>query len=216
MERADAQAESYIRSIIEEANLEAQSLDPLERMTGHAGLVSEDTSGLTLTREEREGVVNIGLVYLNRRTRQQREEAKKAGNIGGTVGNYKPTALARGREKIPPEIGRRFDAHGIARGSPGDQVVALDNLLTNGVNPNRAFHTAFLRTEPEIAQYHLYDFGGFIVVSPRGGTIMKDGIAAVLVNEHFAGALPIFRKRFPSINFISANDLPSAFQRELG
>lgn len=213
-----AEAEKYLQSLLENANQEAQSLDPLERANGYVRRVSEDVSRRwTLTDEERKGITNISLVYLNRRTRQQREEARKAGNIPGTVGDYRPTALARGREKIPAEIGRRFEAHGIARGTLGDEVVALDNLLTNGVDPKRGFSTTVLRDpEREFEQYHLYDFGGFIVVGPAGGTIREDGIKTVLVNEHFVGALPIFRRRFPHVSFISANDLPSAFQRELG
>lgn len=214
----EVKAEGYLQGLIERANQEVQSLDPLERLNGSLTVGSKDILGrLTLTEEEIEGIANISLVYLNRRTEQQREEAKTAGNILGTVGAYKPRALSEGREKIPAEIGRRFEAHGIARGTLGDQVVALDNLLTNGVDPKRGFSTTVLRDpEREFEQYHLYDFGGFIVVGPSGGTIERDGIKAVLVNEHFVGALPIFRRRFPHVTFISANDLPSAFQRELG
>lgn len=214
----EAKVEGYLQNLLKTASQEAQSLDPLERITGHGRVVSKDISGrLTLTEEEIKGIVNISLLYLNRRTRQQHEEAKTAGNIQGMVGEYKPTALKEGREKIPAEIGRRFEAHGIARGTLEDQIVALDNLLTNGVDRKRGFSTTVLRDpKREFAQYHLYDFGGFIVVGPAGGTIMEDGITAVLVNEHFVGALPIFRRRFPHVTFISANDLPSAFQRELG
>ena len=76
-----------------------------------------------------------------------------------------------GREAIDPAVGRHFDAHGIAKGYEFDQLANLNTLLTQGLDPNRSFHTAPLRLSDAdesgaasaLGAAGPYDTGGFIV-----------------------------------------------------
>lgn len=205
------QYEDYLQTIIENARREASTLDPLLTFTGHTRVDSANVnSPLTLTDVEREGIVDMALLYLDHQTKQLQERMRQTGEMV-IPGQYEPRALAENRKKISPKIGEQYDAHGIARGTLMDQLVSLDNLLTNGISGDRTLHTAYLRGRAESQiQEHLYDMGGFIIIGPAGGKIHKDGIAAVLYNEHFAPARPILQARFPRVKFISANDLPQA------
>lgn len=62
---------------------------------------------------------------------------------------YTPDALMDQREVLSPAIGKRFDAHGIAKGSLSEQLEALDTLLTTGLDAERPFHTTALRLTDE-------------------------------------------------------------------
>lgn len=90
--------------------------------------------------------------------------------------------------------------------------------MAKGIDPNKPFHTLPLREtdENEAAGAALgavgpYDSGGFIVVSELD-TSVKEGIAGVLVNEHYYGAIPTLEKHFPGIRFIKAEDAPQAME----
>lgn len=205
------QRDAYIQTILENARKEASTLDPLVTFTGHTRVDSANIkSPLTLTDVEREGIIDIALLYLDYQTKQYQERMRQVGEMA-IPGQYEPRALAENRKKISPEIGEQYDAHGIARGTLMDQLVSLDNLLTNGISGDRTLHTAYLRGRAEgQIQEHLYDMGGFIIIGPAGGKIHEDGIVAVLYNEHFAPARPILQARFPKVKFISGNDLPQS------
>lgn len=133
-------------------------------------------------------------------------------------GEYDESTLMIGRASIDPEVGRRFQAHGLAKGSMGDQVRFLNTLLFKGIDSERPFHTAPLRQTDEIERAGAglgavgpFDHGGFIVVSELDKSI-EEGIAGVLVNEHFYGAIPTLEKHFPGIKFIKAAEAPKAME----
>jgi hypothetical protein len=70
-------------------------------------------------------------------------------------------------EQVSPDIGRDYDAHGIAK---SDQLTKLLHLLEQGVDPNLAFHTAPFELGNEER-----GAGG----NTAGGTAHKDGLAVV-------------------------------------
>ncbi|MCL5784072.1 MAG: hypothetical protein M1142_01800 [Patescibacteria group bacterium] len=127
---------------------------------------------------------------------------------------YEPMELAFKRAEIDPEIGRRFDAHGIAKGGYADQLRALNFLLSKGIDPSRPFHSTRLRMLDEdeaaiagaIGAAGPYDNGAFIVIG-RPDQMLSDGIEGVLVNEHFYGAIPTLQQRFPNVRFIKASEI---------
>jgi len=133
-------------------------------------------------------------------------------------GRYDESTLMIGRESINPEVGKRFQAHGLAKGGMGDQVRSLNTLLFKGIDPERPFHSLPLRQTDEIEQaagglgaVGPFASGGFIVFSELDKSI-KEGIAGVLVNEHFYGAIPTLEKHFPGVKFIKADEAPQAME----
>ena len=133
-------------------------------------------------------------------------------------GRYDWTELMIGRHDIRPEIGKRFQAHGLAKGSMGEQLKFLNTLLAEGIDPKRPFHTLPLRETDENEQaggamgaVGPYDSGSFIVISEIDKS-MKEGIAGVLVNEHCYGAIPTLEKHFPGVKFIKAGEAPQAIE----
>lgn len=69
-------------------------------------------------------------------------------------------------EKVSGDVGRDYDAHGIAK---SDQLTQLLRLLEQGVDPNRTLHTAPF----ELRDKEREGAGG----TTTGGTAYKDGIA---------------------------------------
>lgn len=123
--------------------------------------------------------------------------------------------LRAGRKSIDPVIGKRFDAHGIAKGNYKEQLEALNYLLTKGIDPQRRFHTVPLRETNEVEAALAaglgadgpYTDGGFIVIGSPDKLIMDNGIVAVLVNEDYYRAIDVLRQRFPGIKFIRADEM---------
>jgi hypothetical protein len=130
--------------------------------------------------------------------------------------------LMSARQEISPDIGKRFDAHGIAKGSVAEQLESLNRLLTKGPDPSKTLHTTKLRLSErdEIAAAAAigaggpYSNGGFIIVS-HPDKMIADGIAGVLVNEHFYEAIPVLRLRFPEVKFIRADELKTGLEELL-
>lgn len=128
---------------------------------------------------------------------------------------YSPRALMDNRSKIPPDIGKRFDAHGISKNGFLSQLKSLVGLLSEGIDNTREFHTAALRLTDEeeigaasgIGAVGPYENGGFIIIGHPDNTIREKGICAVLVEEHFYSAIPILQQKFPHILFIRADEM---------
>jgi len=121
--------------------------------------------------------------------------------------------LHTAREKLAPEVGKQFDAHGIAKGA--DDLQNLVNLLNKGIDPNRPFYTMNLQGTSEenaaaaggMGAAGPYDVGGFIVLSEPGGKINKSGIKGVLVNNQFYDALPELQSAYPNVRWIKSGEM---------
>lgn len=127
----------------------------------------------------------------------------------------KVVTLMEERLQLSPEIGRVFDAHGIIKGAGEvDQLDTLDRLLTQGIDPNRTFHSLPLRETDEIEQMAAaamgsagpYDTGAFIVISHPGMSI-REGIAGVIVNEHYYPFIDELQTAYPGVKFIKAGEM---------
>ena len=127
--------------------------------------------------------------------------------------NYEPIALMLALDNIPAVLGKRFDAHGIAKGSYKQQLESLVSLLTSGINPEKPFHSMPLTGAKDAAAAFgaagPYDTGMFIVLS-KPGKMLTESITAVLVNEPFYNAVPKLQSAFPQVEFINASDAPQA------
>jgi hypothetical protein len=112
---------------------------------------------------------------------------------------------------IDPEIGRNFDAHGIAKISIYHQLDSLINLLQKGINPEKPFFTAPLALRADdakgsdVAGGTANKTGSFIVLGEMGKSITESGIKHVLVNDAFYGAIEKLSKAFPQVEFIRAD-----------
>ena len=114
--------------------------------------------------------------------------------------------------QIDPEMGRRFDAHGIAKVNEAFQLDALLNLLDNGIDKNRPFHTGNLElpAEEKIGGADspggvAYKDGSFVVMGGPDELMIKGGIKNVIVNDAYYGAVDRLRTAYPSVNFIRAD-----------
>ena len=112
---------------------------------------------------------------------------------------------------LKPEIGAKFDAHGLAKVSVTDQLRQLNNLLTKGIDKDKPFFTAPLSCDPKLGSGlgtgggHAYRDGSFIVVSGKGKAIAADGIEHVIVNDAYYPIVADLRQKFPNINFVRAD-----------
>ena len=120
---------------------------------------------------------------------------------------------------LKPEIGAKFDAHGLAKVSVTDQLKQLNTLLTRGINKDKPFFTAPLSCDPKLGSGlgtgggHAYRDGSFIVVSGKGKTICSDGIEHVIVNDAYYPIIEDLRRRFSNVNFVRADEAVEYFSR---
>ncbi len=80
-------------------------------------------------------------------------------------------------EKVDPEIGRQYQAHGIAKGSATDMMDGLLNLLNNGISSEKTFYTAPFEIRDEDRA------GAGAGVGTASGTAYKDGVAVILAEK---------------------------------
>lgn len=137
--------------------------------------------------------------------------------------------LSQALAAMPPEVGRRFDAHGIAKGG---EFASFINLLTKGVNPEKNFSTTNLMVNIEAGQVgavNPYDDGGIIVIGPvnepkemnaeRKGIFdtrtSKTDIQYVALDQQYYFALPQLQEAFPNIKFVKAKDLVTFMSEEV-
>lgn len=120
---------------------------------------------------------------------------------------------------LKPEIGAKFDAHGLAKVSVTDQLRQLNTLLTKGIDKEKSFFTAPLSCDPKLGSGlgtgggHAYRDGSFIIVSGKGKTICSDGIEHVIVNDAYYPVIEDLRNRFPNVNFVRADEAVEYFSR---
>ena len=121
---------------------------------------------------------------------------------------------------LKPEIGAKFDAHGLAKIGVADQLAQLNNLLTKGIDKNRQFFTAPLAVADDAAGIgvglgtaggHAYRDGSFIVIAAKDKKLAQDGISYVIVNDAYYNIIDDLAKRFPNQKFIRADKAAEFF-----
>ncbi|HTE57443.1 MAG TPA: hypothetical protein VK694_01775 [Verrucomicrobiae bacterium] len=117
----------------------------------------------------------------------------------------------------PSEVGTHYDAHGIA--NKYDPVVALDRLLTGGIDPDKPmlYSMGFI-DDPEngsaVGADRPLTSGGFIVVAEKDKKLAADGISYVVTGEEYASTLDILRERHPEVTFLSWDEAPAVFTQQ--
>lgn len=163
----------------------------------------KDKTSKGLSEEEMRQILNVERDYI--RSKPVEDDPI----FGGAP--YEPIDLMNYRYELPPEIGSKFDAHGISKVSKAHQLRTLNTLLTDGIDPALPFHTLCLRDTDEKEDWGVglgakgpHADGAFIVVGKPNTFIRDSGIAGVIVNDDFYGAVSLLQKRFPNIRFIKA------------
>lgn len=133
------------------------------------------------------------------------------------------TDIMRTRIEMNPEIGEKFDAHGITKVSMAYQLRALVNLLENGVDPNKNFHTAPLELKlenrgggPNSSGAVASGDGSFIVLGAPGKPIAESGIKYVIVNDAYYSAMDAFKRGYPQVEFIRADQMAKRLAKITG
>lgn len=116
---------------------------------------------------------------------------------------------------IDPDVGERFDAHGIAKGTARTQFDALTSILGQGIDASKSFHSAPLEIPAEkraalgaalgTGGGTAYKEGSFVLLGEIDRPI-TDGIKYVIVNPSFQGSLERLRQVFPAVEFIASQD----------
>lgn len=155
------------------------------------------------------------------------EEINNIAGYAGTYGQMHPTNrkgfpriftpldLMVGLNELDPEIGKRFDSHGIAKEYTSDQINALNTILTTGIDTDRDFSTVPLKDTPEMQALYAaglgaprpYAQGACIVIGSPDANILSEGVKGVILNDHIYPALPLFQKAFPDITFMRADEM---------
>lgn len=117
---------------------------------------------------------------------------------------------------LSEKIGMRYDAHGIAKGSIPEQLKQLNKILGGGIDKTRKLYTAPLAVPSDIARGAgaglgtaggcAYRDGSFILLSEKDKLISDSGIKSVIVNDVYYPIMQDLRKKFPSVNFMRADE----------
>ena len=124
---------------------------------------------------------------------------------------------------LAPEIGSKFDAHGLAKIGVADQLRQLNTLLSKGIDKNKPFYTALLVAKNSAgagaglgtAGGHAYRDGSFIVVGEPSKLIEESGIKHVIVNDAYYNIIDDLGKKFPQIGFVRADEAVEYFTKLL-
>ena len=120
---------------------------------------------------------------------------------------------------LKPEIGAKFDAHGLAKVSVTYQLKQLNTLLTKGINKDKPFFTAPLSCDPKLGSGlgtgggHAYRDGSFILVSDSGKSLCTDGIKHVIVNDAYYNIIKDLQLKFSDVNFVRADQAVEYFSK---
>ena len=121
------------------------------------------------------------------------------------------------------EIGQKFDAHGMSKGSICEQLKELNSLLTNGIDKSKKFFTAPLAL-PENTMRGAgaglgtsggcaYRSGSFILVGEKSKMIENSGVKHVIVNDAYYNIIDDLQRKFPEINFVRADKATDYFSK---
>ena len=124
---------------------------------------------------------------------------------------------------LPDEIGKLYDAHGLAKSSVPDQLKQLNELLTKGIDKTKNFYTAPLSVPKEDVRLlgpalgtgggcALRD-GSFIIVGDKSKLLVDSGIKHVIVNDAYYNIIEDLRRKFPEVNFVKAENAVEYFSK---
>lgn len=106
-------------------------------------------------------------------------------------------------------VGIKFDAHGIAKGTPYE---LLDKLLTEGIRKDRTFYSmSFInagRYGGAFGADRPFTSGGIIVVSDFGQLLIDAGIKYVILGEEYNRLIDFLRKKYPQVEIVPWHDAP--------
>lgn len=118
------------------------------------------------------------------------------------------TELEIAMHGIDQEIGRRFAAHGMTKGTGVFQLASMIKFLTQGV-PDTVYTAPLeLRDNERAAGSAMgtaggtaYRSGHFILVSDLDQPLSA-GVKYVIVNMPFSPGVPVLQRKFPNVKFI--------------
>ena len=121
------------------------------------------------------------------------------------------------------EIGQKFDAHGMAKGTLLEQLYELNSLLLKGIDKTKNFFTAPLALPKDLIQGVgaglgtsggcAYRNGSFILVGEKAKLIEDSGIKHVIVNDAYYKIIDDLQRRFPEVNFVRADKATDYFSQ---
>lgn len=148
------------------------------------------------------------------RTRGLRKIQKTTGIPATVVGGL---GLEWAIDNTPQEIGKRFQAHGIAKGDP---IKLLDNILTKGIDPNKTLYSMpFNRANEALEAFgadHPKTEGGIIVISGPDQKLVGDGIRMVGLGEEYMGVVDLLQGKYPKVSFIPWHEIPETLSNLVG
>lgn len=114
-----------------------------------------------------------------------------------------------------PDVGEKFDAHGIAKGDP---VELLNNILVKGIDKDRTLYsTGFTRSNEAAgaigASYPKAE-GGIIIVGDFDGRLTETGVKHVIVGEEYMKVVDLLRKKYPAVQIVPWHDAPKVLTEE--
>lgn len=142
-------------------------------------------------------------------------EERRLGSERDVAPRYAAEGIEKTFEQIPKEVGRKFQAHGIA-GKYGSSSTELDTLLKTGIDTDRTFYTTELRYNPEagaaIGADSPFTEGGLVVVGDLGARQVGDsGIKYVIVGEQYLRCFDVMQSKYPDVKFVTWHDAPQFF-----
>jgi hypothetical protein len=102
-----------------------------------------------------------------------------------------------------------YQAHGLAKGSPADQLSALDRLLTKGPEVDQIFHSGPLRPSAEMRSTGVLNTrtdAPFVLVSEKGKGF-GGPVKTVLLNDTTAHLQPYLTKKYPGVRFLKPSEI---------
>ena len=111
------------------------------------------------------------------------------------------SSLRDWRSTLPSEVASNVQAHGAPIGE-------LQNILDNGIDPDRPFYTAPLNDSGSGA-LGLRDVGtgGQVLILGAPGQQIKDsGVQAVVVNDYLAPSIPQLQAAYPNVTWLNTQN----------
>ena len=141
-------------------------------------------------------------------------EERRIASERGISRHFATEGVEKAIERIPDEVGCRFQGHGIA-GKYGSSSTELDLLLRNGIERERTFYTTSLRNNPAAGGALGADMpfteGGLVVVGDIDKHLIDGGIKYVIVGEQYLRAFDVMKERYPDYAFIPWHDASEYF-----
>ncbi len=141
-------------------------------------------------------------------------EQRRIASLRGISNDFATEGLEKAVMQLPEEVGRRFQAHGIA-GKHGSSSSELDTLLTQGIDTSRHLYSTELRYNPEISGAIGADMpfteGGVFIVSDLDAQLDNQGIKYVVLGEQYVKCLDAMQSRYPNVKIVPWHNAPEFF-----